>query len=168
MKNASRFIARVLVGYDGSSSAQRALQFADQLARFMRAQLHIVAVAEPHTVSADVEGRALIEQSRRQCRQALRAARLKLSRPAHSRVMIGNPARQLIRYAQAHHIDHIVVGHRTRILLGYPMIGPVIRQIVALAPCAVTVVPGDTAFRPAGVRVSSADRSDTSLQVQHI
>jgi nucleotide-binding universal stress UspA family protein len=84
-------IRRVLVGYNGSPLAQRALVFAERLAGLLHAQLRTVAVAQPLALGSEVEGR--------------------------------------------------VVGHRARVLLGHATMSAIARQIIALAPCAVTAVP---------------------------
>jgi nucleotide-binding universal stress UspA family protein len=46
----------------------------------------------------------------------------------------------LIRYAETHTADHIVVGHRGHTLFERLLIGSVTRQVVAYARCTVTVV----------------------------
>ena len=158
-------IRRVLVGYNGSASAQRALVLADRLAR-LHAQLHIVAVAQPLALGSEVEARAVIEQSRRQCTQALRAARMMLSQPVHLRVLVGQPARQIVRYAHAHDIDHIVVGYRARIRLGRATLSAIARQIIALAPCAVTAVPDVAVTRSSGRRRFTAEELASALTHQ--
>jgi nucleotide-binding universal stress UspA family protein len=55
-------------------------------------------------------------------------------------VAVGNPAEQMLRYAEQHAVDHIVVGHRGHTLFERWLIGSIARQVVAHAPCAVTVV----------------------------
>jgi nucleotide-binding universal stress UspA family protein len=164
----ARIIHRILLCYNGSASATNALMFADRLARSLHAKLHIVAVAQPPGLGAESEVLATIEQARRKCRQALRMARLKLSHPAHVRVSIGDPARQILRYAQAHRIDHIIVGHRSRVLLGYARMSSVAREVAALACCPVTVVPNFTAERGAGRRGTPTDKLGSEWASQRI
>jgi nucleotide-binding universal stress UspA family protein len=55
---------------------------------------------------------------------------------------VGHPAEQLVRYAEANAIDHIVVGHRGHTLFERWLIGLVARQVISYAHCAVTVVSG--------------------------
>jgi nucleotide-binding universal stress UspA family protein len=160
----SRIIRRVMVGYNGSPAAQRALLFADRLARLSHAQLHIVAVAQPPPLGAEAEARALIAQARRHSRRALRAARAKISRPAHVRVLIGEPARQIVRYAYAHQIDHIVLGNSSHVLFGHAMMSAITRQVIVFADCAVTTVP--PANSAAGRRIEVGDRSGSLLLAQ--
>jgi nucleotide-binding universal stress UspA family protein len=163
MRVKSSVIRSVLVGYNGSPAAQRALLFADRLARLSHAQLHIVAVAQtPSPLGAEVEGRAIIEQARRDCRRALRAARMKISRPAHVRVLVGEPARQIVRYALAHQIDHIVLGSRVRVLFGHGTMSAIARQVIVFANCAVTTVP---AANPSAGRLIEATEHSASLRL---
>jgi nucleotide-binding universal stress UspA family protein len=64
-------------------------------------------------------------------------------------VLVGHPAEQIVRYAEAHRIDHIV-GHRGHTLFERWLLGSVARQVIAYANCAVTVVrPSVTSRSPA-------------------
>jgi len=54
--------------------------------------------------------------------------------------VIGHPAEQIVRYAEAEDIDHIVVGHRGHTLFKRWLIGSVAREVIAYAHCDVTVV----------------------------
>jgi nucleotide-binding universal stress UspA family protein len=132
---------KLLIGYDGSDSANAALDFALDLAHKYGAELHVVAVARPPEFGEEVETEAVIEQSRRHHARILqplkpRAAGL----TAHFEVKVGHPAESLLLYAEDHGIDHIVVGHRGHGLFARWLIGSVARQVMAYAPCAVTVV----------------------------
>jgi len=136
-------IRNILLAYDGSESANKALDFAVNLARTFNAQLHVLAVARPPEFGDEVETQAVIENSRQHYHQVLRTAHAKLANTpfeARCHVAIGHPAEQIVRYAEAHGIDHIVVGHRGHTLFERWLIGSVARQVIAYAHCAVTVV----------------------------
>jgi nucleotide-binding universal stress UspA family protein len=136
-------IRKILLGYDGSPSADDAFAFALDLARKYGAELHLLAVARPPEFAEDVESEAVIENSRRHYDRVLSSPRAKLAKEAlstHLHVVVGHPAEQLVRYAESHGIDHIVVGHRGRTLFDRWLIGSVARQVIAYAHCAVTVV----------------------------
>jgi nucleotide-binding universal stress UspA family protein len=136
-------IRRILLGYDGSESSDHAYRFAAELARRYEAELHVLAVARPPDLGDEVETEALIEHSRRHYEQMLAKLRRRLSHDvvtAHTSLAVGHPAEQLVRYAEQHGIDHIVVGHRGHTLFERWLIGSVARQVIAHAPCAVTVV----------------------------
>lgn len=55
-------------------------------------------------------------------------------------IAVGHPAEQIVRYAEGHDVDHIVVGHRGHTHFERFLIGSVARQVIAYASCAVTVV----------------------------
>jgi nucleotide-binding universal stress UspA family protein len=85
----------------------------------------------------------VVEQSRRHLDKVLASARGKLTssrHPHHFHVSVGHPAEQIVRYAEQHGIDHIVVGRRGHTMFERWLIGSVARQVVAYAHCAVTVV----------------------------
>jgi nucleotide-binding universal stress UspA family protein len=136
-------IHHVLLGYDGSESADRALDFALDLADKYSAELHVLAVARPPELASAVEWEAVIASSQLRYDQVLHAARVKLadaSVKTHFHLLAGQPAEQIVRYAEAHNIDHIVVGHRGNTLFERWLIGSVARHVISVAPCAVTVV----------------------------
>jgi nucleotide-binding universal stress UspA family protein len=134
---------RILLGYDGSESAGHALAFALDLAQRYGAELHVLAVSRPPEFGDEVETAAAIESGRRQSEKVLARARAQLAGPspkAHFRLAVGHPAEQIVRDAEAHAIDHVVVGHRGHTLFERWLLGSVARQVIAYAPCAVTVV----------------------------
>ncbi|HTT13936.1 MAG TPA: universal stress protein [Burkholderiaceae bacterium] len=136
-------IRRILLGYDGSEISGEAFEFSLDLARKFESELHIIAVARPPEFAEDVEAEAVIETSRQHYDRMLGKLRLKLapeSIKTHLHVVVGHPAEQIVRYAEGHAIDHIVVGHRGHTLFERWLIGSVARQVIAYAHCAVTVV----------------------------
>ena len=139
---------KLLIGYDGSDSANAAFDFALELAHKYGAELHVVAVARPPEFGEEVETEAVIEQSRRHHARILQPLKARTAGlTARFEVQVGHPAESLLLYAEDHGIDHIVVGHRGHGLFARWLIGSVARQVMAYAPCAVTVVrPG--ASRP--------------------
>jgi nucleotide-binding universal stress UspA family protein len=52
---------------------------------------------------------------------------------------VGDPAELMVRYAEEHAIDHIVVGHRGLTPFERWLIGSVARQVIAYTPCTVAV-----------------------------
>lgn len=136
-------IRRILLGYDGSDISAEAFAFALDLARKYGAELHVIAVARPPEYAEDVEAEAVIENSRRHYDKVLGVLRPKLAgEPIKSElhVVVGHPAEQIVRYAEGHGIDHIVVGHRGHTRFDRWLIGSVARQVIAYAHCAVTVL----------------------------
>jgi nucleotide-binding universal stress UspA family protein len=136
-------IRKILVGYDGSGSSKHALEFAIELAAKFGSQLHVLAISRPPEFGTEVETGAIMEQSRQYFEELLDPVKGRLGGgpvPTTFAVLVGHPAEQLVRYAEGQGIDHIVVGHRGHTLFERWLIGSVARQVVAYAPCAVTVV----------------------------
>lgn len=136
-------IKKILVGYDGSEPAARTFDFALDLARRYSAELHILAVARPPEFGTEVETEAVIESSRRHYGHVLQPLKARLateSIQAKFEITIGHPSEQILRYAERHGIDHIVVGHRGHSVFEHWLLGSVARQVIAHAHCPVTVV----------------------------
>lgn len=94
----------ILLGYDGSDSANDALKFAVNLARAFSAELHVLAVARPPELGDDVETSAVIENSRRHYKHILRATRATLAQEplkTHFQVVVGHPAEQIVKSSAA-------------------------------------------------------------------
>ena len=134
-------IQKILIAYDGSNSAKAAFDFALDLANIYSAELHILAVASAPEFGAEVETEAIIESSRRHYNQVLHSVKDRVAGlTAHFHVMVGHPAESIVLYAEDNGIDHIVVGHRGHSLFERWLLGSVARQVIAYAPCSVTVV----------------------------
>jgi nucleotide-binding universal stress UspA family protein len=132
-----------LLGYDGSESANQAFLFAVDLARKYGADLHVLAVARPPELGNEVETEAVIENSRQHYNGLLASLRDRIAHEAvnaHFQIEVGHPAEQIVRYAEAHGVDHIVVGHRGHTLFERWLIGSVARHVIAYAHCGVSVV----------------------------
>lgn len=136
-------IRKILLGYDDSASAVEALRLAVDLAQKYGAELHVLAVARPPEFGDEVETEAAIDSAQRHNDKVLGKARLQISQASLTtrfHAAVGHPAEQIVRYAEAAGVDHIVVGHRGHTLFERWLIGSVARQVIAYAPCAVTVV----------------------------
>ena len=104
-------IHRILLGYDGSASADRAYLFASDLSRRYGAELHGLVVARPPDFGDDVEAQAAIEDAQRRYNRVLSTLKARMASDgvkAHTQLVIGHPAEQIVRYAESHGIDHIV------------------------------------------------------------
>ena len=134
----------ILAGYDGSVSAQGAVRFAKNLAEKEGARLHILAVARlPDWGKLAYERPELLETEKRHCQELITELKGELgvsAVPVQYEVMVGHPAKELVLYAERHNIDHVVVGHRGHTAFDRWLLGSIARQVIAYAPCSVTIV----------------------------
>lgn len=138
---------RILVAYDDSRAARRALAEAMRLARMTGAQLTAVAVEAhlPHyaaTIGEVQEEQAVEEQ---QCQRWLKAAAAYASEQditITTQVIAGHPAEQLIRYARSCQADLLILGHPSHSSLWSRIAGTTAGKLATgHAPCPVLIVP---------------------------
>jgi nucleotide-binding universal stress UspA family protein len=130
----------ILVGYDGSEAAERALDAAAELAGY-GSTLAVVSVARSpedgrieYAADPDPGGHS---------RSLLREARERLLRrqvTARYLEPVGEPAEMLVEAARELDADLIVVGRRNQNALQRLVLGSVSAKVVRRAPCDVLVV----------------------------
>lgn len=153
----------VLVGYDGSPSARQAVAFAIDLAKRFDARLHVLVVARaPDWGAIELEKRELVDHELRHANEVLDDIKATLASDGEHPefdLIVGQPAKEIVLYAEQHEIDHLVVGHRGHTPFDRWLIGSVARQVLAYAPCAVTIVrdPATMKKRHAKDQLQSAD-----------
>jgi nucleotide-binding universal stress UspA family protein len=132
---------RIVVGYDGSEGAMRALERTAELAGYA-ATVTVVNVAKPlypHTFNA-VPDPVAVEDGK----QLLRTARERLAArgiAARAVERVGEPARELVEAARELGADLLVVGDGKNALERF-LLGSVSTHAVHHAPCDVLVVRG--------------------------
>jgi nucleotide-binding universal stress UspA family protein len=134
---------RILVAYDGSGPARHAFDVAADLAQKYGSELHVVAVARPPEFAEDVETEAAIESAREHFSgqfRDLEGAAARAGVKPQFRIVTGHPAEQIVRTAEQHDIDLIVLGHRGHGVFERWLLGSVSRTVIAYAHCAVMVV----------------------------
>lgn len=134
---------KILVGYDGSRAARKAVDTAVQLSTKDGAELFVLAVSQPPDIGDDVETEAVIEGSRRHHRGLLAELRGELAKSGvkvHYEVAVGHPAEQIIYHADQHGVDVIVVGDRGRSKFARLLLGSVSKHVVQYAERPVLVV----------------------------
>lgn len=135
----------LLVPVDGSENACRAAAFAASLAQKLGAKLTLIHVYDAPTAAA----MGLARQSREQIDLAMtevsrgsfeRARNGMGGLEASTHVAIGHPDREIVAYARAEGVDHIVMGSRGMSLLQGAMLGSVSDRVLRQASCPVTIV----------------------------
>ncbi len=128
---------KILVGYNGSEVARKAVRYATDMARRLDGQVYVVASMEGGTGEKIEEIRKVkedLEEVRRQVAQdGVACETEQLARGL-------TPGEDIVRFATENEIDHIVVGiekkSRTRKLL----LGSTAQFVILRASCPVTSV----------------------------
>jgi nucleotide-binding universal stress UspA family protein len=127
---------KILVGYDGSQLAQRALAVAQKRAKAMEAELYVFTAAGngggENLKHAQMQSG--LKEARMMCTACKIDCKIEMSqsnRPA---------AEELIRFAKENKVDEIVIGLSKRSQLGKLLFGSTSRQVLLEAPCPVLTV----------------------------
>lgn len=132
-------IHKIMVAYDDSSEADRALDIAIKLTKALQAELRIVTVLEPlpNSLSWAVSPLPVnqwIERTRTRHISRQTAARQKAKAAGiwlDTELVDGDEIDRIIESAKEHHADLLVVALRQHtLLIGYT------REIAARSPCA--------------------------------
>ena len=140
-------IKTILVPIDFSTNSDRALEYAQLLAKRFEASLHLVHVCELPTLGmAAMEGYAITytDWSRKlgedaECELLAVVARLHGTK-ASTEVLFGNPARCIVTAATTNAADLIVMGTHGHGPVMHVMVGNVAERVVRTAPCPVLTV----------------------------
>lgn len=135
----------VMVGYDGSPEAELALGHAVALAQNQRARLALVAVVPPvppFAWQAPGGVRRLHDEQQTDLARMLRAAadRVPDDLPVTTRLLDGDPPRELLRAARDGDHDLIVVGSRGRGRVSTALLGSVSQRLMHDAPVPVMII----------------------------
>ena len=144
-------MARILVGYDGSPPARRALEFAIRHAQAAKDEVVVLNVVPANAersgfaglMPAAIElpkelGGTFADRARKRMEEVL-AELAKGGATAKGLVKMGEPAPTLLLVATEIQADHIVIGHRS--YESGVALGPNASLVVSKATVPVTVVP---------------------------
>ncbi len=136
-------VSRILVAYDGSPPADKAFDFAADLAGRYGAALSVLTVAQPPEFGEDVETEAVIEHSRSYHQgvlDRLRARAAERGVQARFAMVVGHAAQTILDHAEAEGAELIVLGHRGRGMFDRWRLGSVTHRVISYASCPVLVV----------------------------
>jgi nucleotide-binding universal stress UspA family protein len=145
-------IKTILVAYDGSVHAARALALAADAALRYGAEVHLVHVIPRLEVPEELKEFARVEGVDSQTVLALRqvadsvlgAAQAGLAAKgvtaAQAVVLTGDPAEELLGYAREHGVGLVVMGRRGLGRIRGLLLGSVSSKVLALAECPVLTV----------------------------
>jgi nucleotide-binding universal stress UspA family protein len=134
---------KIMLGYDDSEPAKKALDLALDLASKYRSSLDVVSVVRPPEYLSEKDSLAVVDNSRSIQKRMLQSLRPKvdaLGVNARFEVLVGSPGDQLLHYAEHEYVDLIIVGHTGKSFLEALRMGSVSKQVMQHAPCAVLVV----------------------------
>lgn len=135
----------LLVAYDGSPDSELALAHAIALAQVSRARLALVAVVPPPSLLAwqapgGVQALHQSEQDELDARLRAAAETVPDDLPLTTRLLDGDPAREILRAAREGDHDAIVLGSRGRGRMTAALLGSVSNHVMHDAPVPVIVV----------------------------
>jgi nucleotide-binding universal stress UspA family protein len=136
----------IVCATDGSQHADRALQYAAQLARSEGAPLHVVHIVEqfagPHVAGQPVRAdQPAIDEKVKQQVADIRAQREGVETKLHRSGTFGGAAKPIAEIAGEAGADLIVVGTRGHSAVAGAVLGSVTQRLLSVAPCPVLAVP---------------------------
>jgi nucleotide-binding universal stress UspA family protein len=135
----------VLVAFDGSKEAELALDHAIAMAQVYRARLALVAVVAPPPLLAwqapgGMRGVHEAEQTELEASLRLAADRVPDDMSVSTRLLDGDPARELLRAARDGDHDVLVMGSRGRGRMTAALLGSVSNRVMHDAEIPVIVI----------------------------
>jgi nucleotide-binding universal stress UspA family protein len=142
-------IKTILVPTDFSEPSVLALASAKELARALKASIHLLHVVQDPlsqawalesygSVPADLLPR-LEAAAQKDLAKALPESEQATFRAALV-TEVGSPFSKIVDYAKTHHVDLIVMGTHGRGVIAHALLGSVAERVVRLAPCPVMTV----------------------------
>ncbi len=130
----------IVVGFDGSDASRHAVGRAVGLARALGSRLVLVTVVAPPTVFLGellvpevIDLSAVVEPAKKQLEALAREIRETTGVEAEPVILMGDPADELVNYAEENGCDLIVVGRRGRGGLERLILGSVSSKIVSIS-----------------------------------
>ncbi|NGM68762.1 universal stress protein [Natronolimnobius sp. AArcel1] len=134
----------ILVAYDGSEPAQKAVRRAfDDYPDEEIVLLRVVEVADSFTKMSMQAVQEMLGTRREEASEELHADITDLSAgdvDLRTEIASGDPAREIVVYAEEHDIDHILIGSHGREGVSRVLLGSVAEGVVRRSPVSVTVV----------------------------
>ncbi|MFC4986365.1 universal stress protein [Saliphagus infecundisoli] len=133
----------VLVAYDGSAPARKAVEYAFDEYDDDIVLLRVVEVADSFTSMSLQAVQEVLGRRRADASEELREEvtdRIDADAEYEIDVVSGEPAREIVAYAEDHDVDRIVVGSHGREGVSRVLLGSVAEGVVRRAPVTVIVV----------------------------
>jgi nucleotide-binding universal stress UspA family protein len=127
---------KILVGYDGSDLAKRALNLAQDHAKAFGAE--VIHVLHSKVTDLPEKQHKLDEQDMDDLRSSVEKEGLLCE--THLLIRNMEPGPHLVQFAEEHGIDEIVVGVKMRSKVGKLLMGSTAQHVILQAPCPVVSV----------------------------
>ncbi|MBI4803911.1 MAG: universal stress protein [Desulfovibrio sp.] len=135
---------KILACLDLSSQIQLVVEKAVELAKWQKAELILLTVAEDFIDFGEGITLALTEQIKKQAEKSLESAgRMSKSLGVEAKTVMdygSSPADSILTFAEKEGVDLIVMGSRAKTGLDRFLIGSVASKVVAHAKCSVLVI----------------------------
>jgi len=135
----------ILIGFDGSDGARKALNVGITLARALGAELHVIMVEEDLPKYAVTIGEyeeikrqrdAYFAQLEQEARLTAQLAEV----PVQTHLVAGHEVWAMVEFIQHYRVDLLVIGHQGHSTLHERVFGSTASALVNHAPCHVLVV----------------------------
>lgn len=136
---------KILIAYDGSSGADRALQAALELAHRLQAAVCALTVADhvPHyagTIDEVKEENAFAHHSAQQHLDKALSLAEEAGVPMQGEIRAGHTIRTILDYVSAGQFDLVVLGHSGQSGVWATFLGTTAERVSRSAPCTVLIV----------------------------
>ena len=130
---------KILIGYDGSKAAQKALQLAKEHARSFGAQVHLLhcMVVSPDEQIEEIEA---VEKNLETARQFLAADKIPIETHLHLLVSGMSPGEDLVQWGKKIGADEIILGVQKKSKLNKLIFGSTIQYVLLRAHCPVATI----------------------------
>src|SRR5712691_6511819 len=136
-------IKTILVAFDGSDQSRKAFDLGLEMATKFKATLLVIGTIRLPEPAISVEIDAMLDRGKTHFAEEFthlseQAREIGLDLKSH--VAVGNPAEQILRYAEDSRADLIVMGRRGTTRATRWILGSVSERVMRYAHCPVTVV----------------------------
>lgn len=134
---------KIMVGYDGSKPADKAVEIAFSLSEATDCKVLIFSVARPPEPATRVEVDAMLDDAREHFEESFkRFAKCAEERGINleTAVAVGHPIQQIVHRAEADHVDLIILGRRGMSRFEKMLVGSTSEKVLRYAHCPVMVV----------------------------
>lgn len=134
---------KIMVGYDGSKPAEKAIEIAFSLAQSADCRVLIFAVARPPEPATMVELEAMLDDAREHYQKDFN----RISKSAEdtgvdleTAIVVGHPVEQIVHRAETDHVDLIILGRRGKSRFERMLVGSTAEKVLRYSHCPVMIV----------------------------